>query len=73
MRKRMPKEILKVDIPRDKYETVRHRFYPIIRYRVDQLNHYKPLFEQLEELAFDCYTQGLIDGEQIGRKNGNRP
>ena len=67
----MPKSLMKVDVPQEHFEAVKHRFIDIVRRRTDEFNKYKSIVEQMEELAFDCYTQGLLDGEQIGRKAAN--
>jgi len=68
--KRLPKSLIKMDVPREHYEAIRHRFREIVQARADNFSGYRPLIDQLEELAFDCYTQGVLDGAQVGGKNG---
>lgn len=37
----------------------------VVQHQLDCLNGYRPLREQLQELARNCYLQGVLDGQQV--------
>jgi hypothetical protein len=55
-----------MEIPADQAAAVLDQVRDILGYHVAKLTASVPLDQQMKALAFDCYTQGLIDGAQVG-------
>lgn len=59
--RRFPKELDRVNIPADKAEVVFKRLEPLIDMWPIEINR-----DHLKQFALSCYTQGLLDSQQIG-------
>jgi hypothetical protein len=56
-----------MEIPADHAAAVEERLEDILGYHQAKLSGAVPVNQQMRSLAFDAYTQGLLDGAQIKR------
>lgn len=54
-----------VKFPADAAAVALKQIEPIVRFHMEGFNAWSSIREQMERLAFDAYSQGLIDGNQI--------
>lgn len=57
--------LIKMEFPAEVAKVAHDQIRPIVEYHVRHFSAYLSGREQLERIAFDCYTQGLIHGNQI--------
>lgn len=61
-------KLVRMEIPAEHAEHVLERVVDILGFHVANVSAAVPLAQQMKSLAFDAYTQGLIDGAQVGSK-----
>lgn len=57
--------LMAVKVPEDIAAVAREQVAPIVRFHVEGFSAWLSVQGQMERLAFDAYTQGLIHGNQI--------
>ena len=60
--------LVSMEIPGDQAAAIMEQVRDILGYHKAKMSGAVPLDEQFKALAFDCYTQGLIDGQQVGAR-----
>ncbi len=60
--------LVSVDVPRHCVKVVEDRLSPLLAARIRAFTVKLSIDEQMRMLAFDAYTQGLLDGAQIGQR-----
>lgn len=59
-------KLVSIEVSEHQAKVVMERIVDIVGFHLATLSTAVPLDQQLKSLAFDCYTQGLLDGAQIG-------
>jgi len=59
--------LMTVKIPAEIAAVAREQVSPIVRFHEASFNVFQSVREQMERLAFDAYTQGLIHGECVAK------
>lgn len=59
------RKLVGVDIPADQAKAVLEQIGDVLGFHIESLNPRAPLADQMKALAFDCYLQGLMDGQQV--------
>lgn len=72
MKKPLADGLISIDVPATSVAVVEERLALVLRLHVKRLNAAIPLADQMKSLAFDAYTQGLIDGAQVGQQQDIR-
>jgi hypothetical protein len=55
-----------MEVPAEHAAAVLDRIVDILGYHVAKIDGQRPLSDQMKSLAFDAYTQGLMDGARVG-------
>jgi hypothetical protein len=62
---RTRKDLITVKLPAEHVRTAEHQIEAIVRFHIVKFTAYLPMLDQMKSLAFDCYTQGLLDGTAV--------
>lgn len=59
-------KLVSVNVPQDQVDTVEKQIRDVIALHMAQFSAHVSIESQMRSLALDCYTQGLLDGAQVG-------
>lgn len=59
------RKLLGVDVPAAQAAAITEQIKDILGFHVERFSARVPVDQQMKALAFDCYTQGLLDGQQV--------
>ena len=63
--KRLQQRLVTVSFPDEQAQVAKAQIQDIVAYHAGIHTPHKSFMDQMEALAFDCYVQGLIDGNQL--------
>lgn len=66
--RRHRRNLLSMDIPAAQAQALTEQIKDILGFHVERFSARTPVDQQMKALAFDCYTQGLLDGAQAQAK-----
>lgn len=59
-------KLTSMQVPGETAKVVDERIGEVLQLHIKRISAAVPLSQQMRSLAFDAYTQGLLDGAQIG-------
>ena len=63
--KRLLKRLVTCEFPVEQADIAKQQIRDIVDYHLSKFSAWKDIDEQMKSVAFDCYVQGLLDGNQI--------
>lgn len=63
--KRLRDKVVTCSFPVEDAAVAKAQIQDIVAYHAANFSPHKSFMDQMDALAFDCYVQGLIDGEQL--------
>ncbi len=59
--------LIRLTVPLEHAVAAERQIKPILEWHIKRLSAYTTMQEQMARLALDCYTQGLMHGNQLPR------